>query len=58
MRIGESDPLLAELLFLAAHGLCHLLGYDHRDDAEEAAMNARMQDLLDESARRGRTRPA
>jgi probable rRNA maturation factor len=58
MRIGERDPLLSELLFLAAHGLCHLLGYDHRDDAEEAAMNARMQALLDESARRGRTRPA
>jgi probable rRNA maturation factor len=58
MRIGERDPLLAELLFLAAHGLCHLLGYDHRDDAEEAEMNARMQALLDESARRGPTRPA
>jgi probable rRNA maturation factor len=58
MRIGERDPLLAELLFLAAHGLCHLLGYDHRDDAEEAEMNARMQSLLDESARRGPTRPA
>jgi probable rRNA maturation factor len=58
MHIGEREPLLCELLFLAAHGLCHLLGYDHRDDAEEAAMNARMQALLDESARRGRTRPA
>jgi probable rRNA maturation factor len=58
MRIGERDPLLAELLFLAAHGLCHLLGHDHRDDAEEAEMNARMQALLDESARRGPTRPA
>ena len=58
MRIDAREPLLAELLFLAAHGLCHLLGYDHRDDAEEAAMNARMQALLDESARRGHTRPA
>lgn len=47
-----------ELLFLCAHGLCHLLGYDHRDDAEEREMNARMQALLDESARRGATRPA
>jgi probable rRNA maturation factor len=58
MRIPERDPLLAELLFLAAHGLCHLLGYDHQTDAEEAEMNARMQALLDESARRGRTRAA
>lgn len=58
VRVGEGEPLLAEILFLAAHGLCHLLGYDHRDDAEEAEMNARMQALLDESARRGRTRAA
>ena len=31
----------AELLHLASHGLCHLLGYDHRDDAEERTMTAR-----------------
>ncbi len=37
--------LHAELLFLASHGLCHLLGYDHRDDDEEATMNARMREL-------------
>lgn len=58
MRIAERDPLLAGFLFLAAHGLCHLLGYDHQTDAEEAEMNARMQALLDESARVGRTRAA
>jgi len=50
--------LYAELLFLTAHGLCHLLGYDHRDDAEEAEMNARMTALLDEAERRGPTRAA
>ena len=50
--------LEAEILFLAAHGLCHLLGYDHRDDAEEARMNARMAQLLAECARRGRVRAA
>jgi probable rRNA maturation factor len=50
--------LFAELRFLAAHGLCHLLGYDHQDDAQEAEMNARMARLLAEAARRGRIRPA
>jgi probable rRNA maturation factor len=48
----------AELLHLASHGLCHLLGYDHRDDAEEHAMNARAKALRDEAARRGRIRAA
>ena len=50
--------LYAELLHLASHGLCHLLGYDHRDDAEEEAMNARAAALRAEAARRGRIRPA
>ena len=47
-----------ELLHLAAHGLCHLLGYDHRTDAEEREMNARAAALLAEAGRRGRTRAA
>ena len=50
--------LLAELLFLGSHGLCHLLGYDHGNDAEEAAMNARMRRLRAEGKRRGLVRPA
>lgn len=50
--------LLGEILFLSAHGLCHLLGYDHRDDAEEAVMNQRMAALLAECERRGPVRPA
>ncbi|MCA9673481.1 MAG: rRNA maturation RNase YbeY [Myxococcales bacterium] len=50
--------LYREVMFLAAHGLCHLLGYDHPDDAQEAAMNARMAALLAEAARRGTIRAA
>jgi probable rRNA maturation factor len=50
--------LHAELRMLAAHGLCHLLGYDHRDDDEEATMNARIARLVDEASRRGRIRAA
>lgn len=50
--------LPAELLHLASHGLCHLLGYDHRDDAEERVMNARAAALRKEGARTGRIRAA
>jgi probable rRNA maturation factor len=50
--------LYPELVMLASHGLCHLLGYDHRTDDEERAMNARMFGLRKESARRGRVRAA
>jgi probable rRNA maturation factor len=52
------EGLWTELRFLASHGLCHLLGYDHNDDAEEAAMNARMAALLAEADRRGAVRAA
>ena len=50
--------LAAELLHLASHGLCHLLGYDHRDDAEERVMNARAAALRREGRRTGRVSPA
>jgi probable rRNA maturation factor len=50
--------LYKELLHLASHGLCHLLGYDHNDDAEEATMNARALVLRKEAARTGRVRAA
>ena len=50
--------LYAELLHLASHGLCHLLGYDHRDDEEEAEMNARAAQLRKEAARSGKVRAA
>jgi len=50
--------LYAELLHLASHGLCHLLGYDHRDDAEEREMNTRAAALRREGRRTGRVRAA
>lgn len=48
----------AEVRFLASHGLCHLLGYDHRDDEEERLMNARMAALLAQATGRGPIRAA
>jgi probable rRNA maturation factor len=50
--------LYEEVVFLAAHGLCHLLGYDHQDDEEERAMNARMNALIEESRREGEIKGA
>lgn len=38
-------PLLAELTMLLAHGLLHLLGYDHRNDREERVMVAKTKEL-------------
>ncbi len=57
-RQKRRRTLEEEVYFLWSHGLCHLLGYDHRTDAEEAGMNARMAALRAEGARRGRVRPA
>ena len=50
--------LHAELLHLASHGLCHLLGYDHPDDEQERAMNARAAARRREARRTGRVRAA
>jgi len=57
-RRQAKSTLYAELAMLASHGLCHLLGYDHRDDAGERAMTARMSALRREASRRGRVRAA
>jgi len=57
-RQRRRRSLEQEIFFLWSHGLCHLLGYDHRTDAEEADMSSRMAALRAEGARRGRVRPA
>jgi probable rRNA maturation factor len=49
----RGHALWDEVTLLLAHGLLHLIGYDHRNDAEERRMNARA-DMLIAAAR---TRP-
>jgi probable rRNA maturation factor len=47
----RKHTLMDEVRFLLAHGILHLMGYDHQTDAEEAVMNA-MTTRLVEAARR------
>ncbi|XXX77172.1 rRNA maturation RNase YbeY [Sorangium sp. So ce134] len=46
-------PLLDEITMLLGHGLLHLLGYDHKTDAEEREMTALTQELEAAAASRG-----
>lgn len=43
-----SHDLLDELQLLAVHGTLHLLGHDHADSEEKAAMWAAQQTILDQ----------
>lgn len=43
---AEGHSLSRELLFLASHGLLHLLGWDHPDEPALAAMLERQEALL------------
>ncbi len=47
-------PLLDELTMLLAHGLLHLLGYDHQNDDDERAMVAKTKELEAAASLRGR----
>lgn len=52
--------LLDEVRFLLAHGLLHLVGYDHQTDAEEAEMDAETRRLVEAAGgpKHPETRPA
>lgn len=42
---AQGRPLLDELTMLLAHGILHLVGYDHRTAAEDREMTARTREL-------------
>jgi probable rRNA maturation factor len=46
--------LLDETTMLLAHGILHLVGYDHRTDREERIMNAKTRELEGAARRRRR----
>ncbi len=50
--------LLEEVTFLLAHGLLHLLGYDHQTDKEERTMNRETETLLVPFSKPPKTSPA
>jgi probable rRNA maturation factor len=49
-------PLLDELTMLLAHGLLHLVGFDHETDEQERVMNGWTQQLQAAATARARTR--
>lgn len=55
---ANSRPLAAELTMLLAHGLLHLLGYDHQTDDEEREMTALTKALEDAATRGAQAEPA
>lgn len=42
----QHHELMDEVLHLLAHGLLHLVGYDHQDDAAEQRMNEEARRLI------------
>ena len=44
--VQRDRPIIGEVTFLLAHGLLHLIGYDHATAREEREMIAKTEDLL------------
>jgi probable rRNA maturation factor len=44
----NKQTIKAEIAWLVVHGLLHLLGYDHQDNASEAVMRKREDKILKE----------
>lgn len=44
--VKAGTTLERELQMLVVHGTLHLLGYDHQNDAQRAAMDKRMYEIL------------
>ena len=49
-------PLLEEVTHLLAHGLLHLIGYDHRTSTERRRMDALTKQLVDAATRTAQQR--
>jgi probable rRNA maturation factor len=47
----HSHPILAEVLFLAAHGTLHLLGYDDATSRQRAEMFRKQEHALSQNSR-------
>jgi probable rRNA maturation factor len=43
---AQAKPLAHHLMHLTAHGVLHLLGYDHESDADAEAMEALEREIL------------
>lgn len=51
---GRRRELIAEVRFLLAHGILHLVGYDHAEPAEKRVMDTMTRRLVKAAERRGR----